>query len=69
MIAVFKTNVSEENHAAILLSALSETFPSAKTNFDLEDCDNILKVEGENIHPGTIIDILNTRGYSCEILT
>lgn len=68
MVEVFKTNVEEVTQSKIILDVLGKTFPSFALNFDLEDCDRILRVEGENILPLKIIAILNTNGYECEIL-
>jgi hypothetical protein len=68
MVEVFKTNVQHNSHAASLLSILSEQFPLFKINFDLEDCDRILRVEGENVSPVQIIELLNSSGHKCEVL-
>lgn len=68
MIEVFKTNVQEIYQAEILVELLLQNLPTNKINFDLEDCDNILRVEGENIPTDIIIKILNKKKYKCEIL-
>jgi len=53
----------------MLLCVLSEAFPSFKINFDLEDCDKILRVEGKHICMEAIIEILSKHGLECEVLT
>lgn len=68
MVEVFKTNVYEEDRSRILLQKLFEYFPNNKINFDLEDCDKILRVEGKNILSEKIMEILNEEGHFCEIL-
>jgi len=68
MVEVFKTDVHNEERAIMLLSVLSQRFPSHRINFDLEDCDRILRVEGLNILPENIISVLNAYGYQCLIL-
>jgi hypothetical protein len=68
MIEVFKTNVQKRAQSKMLLSLLSDTFPSFKINFDLADCDKILRVEGENIEPMRIISMVNENGFECEVL-
>jgi len=68
MVEVFKTNVEQQQDAAMLLSVLSQGFPLHKINFDLDDCDNILRVEGANIMPDRIIGVLISNGYQCSIL-
>jgi hypothetical protein len=39
-----------------------------KINFDLDDCDKILRVEGKNVLPGKIIGLLKANGYQCQAL-
>ncbi len=39
-----------------------------KWNFDLEDCDHILRVETWSLAASTIIDELENAGYWCEEL-
>jgi hypothetical protein len=68
MVEIFKTNVQKKTQSKMLLSTLSVAFPSFKVNFDLNDCDNILRVEGENIEPIRIISMVNDNGFECEIL-
>jgi hypothetical protein len=68
MVEVFKTNVYEEERSKALLQKLLVHFPNNKINFDLEDCDKILRVEGRNILPEKIMEILNEEGHDCEIL-
>ncbi len=68
MVEVFKTNVYEEERSKALLQKLLVHFPNNKINFDLEDCDKILRVEGKNILPEKIREILNEEGHDCEIL-
>jgi hypothetical protein len=68
MVEVFKTNVHQHNHAIMLLSILLEQFPMFKINFDLEDCDRILRVEGTNISVQKITELLRSSGYQCEVL-
>ena len=69
MVEVFKTNVQQLELAEQLVSVLRGRFDFCKINFDLEDCDKILRVEGKQICVETIIEILNTHGLQCEILT
>jgi len=68
MVEVFKTNVQETEKSKIITQKLMEHFPENKINFDLEDCDKILRVEGKNILPGKIMELLNAEGHLCEIL-
>jgi hypothetical protein len=46
MIEIFKTNVQEVSHANEIVALLLEYYPGSKINFDMHDCDKILRVEG-----------------------
>jgi hypothetical protein len=45
MIYVFKTTVDSKSKLALATEVLSDLLPHANWNFDLEDCDNILRVD------------------------
>jgi hypothetical protein len=70
LVEVFKTNVQEETQAAKLLAALGDYFPSYKINFDLQDCDKILRVESRNgaINSNRIMEAIGDFGYVIEEL-
>lgn len=67
-VEIFKTNVADRVQAAGLLSLLAEQFPMLRINFDLSDCDRILRVEGQEIANDLIIDLVTMRGYYCRLL-
>lgn len=68
MVEVFKTNVSHKRAAKRLLGVLSKQFPMFSINFDLEDCDKILRVEGQNIPWEKIARLITENGYQCNLL-
>ena len=68
MVEVFKTNVQKKVQSKMLLCALSEAFPSFKINFDLSDCDKVLRVEGDNMESLRIMTLVKEFGFMCEIL-
>ena len=68
MVEVFKTVVQTKTQSEELISVLSELFPDFKINFDLSDCDRILRVEGNDLPPYKITEILNTRFYQCDLI-
>lgn len=45
MIEVFATNITTEGKAKKVLNQIQEAFPDYMANFDLEDCDKILRIE------------------------
>ncbi len=68
MVEVFKTNVQKKVQSKMLLCILSEAFPSFKINFDLSDCDKVLRVEGDNIEELSTMILVKKYGFKCEIL-
>ena len=68
MVEVFKTNVQKKSQSKMLLCILSEAFPSFKINFDLSDCDKVLRVEGDDMDASRIMILVKESGFSCEVL-
>ena len=68
MVEVFKTNVQKKTQSKMLLCILSEAFPSLKINFDLSDCDRVLRVEGDNMEALGIMILVKEHGFHCEVL-
>ena len=68
MVEVFKTNVQKKTQSKMLLSILFEAFPSFKINFDLSDCDKVLRVEGDNMEALRIMILVKEYGFNCEVL-
>ncbi len=68
MIEVFKTDVQETEQSKMIVKELLEHFPNGIINFDLEDCDKILRIHASSISNHKIIALLNSYGYQCEVL-
>ena len=70
MVEVFKTNVRDAHYATLLVEQIHNTFANYAANFDLEDCDNILRVECKEgtIKPSVIIDFLQSFGFIANVL-
>ena len=68
MVEVFKTNIRDKMTAHLMTAHLQEHFPGGRINFDLDDSDNILRVENDNVCPEEIARILTRKGYTCEVL-
>ena len=47
---------------------INKMLPKATWNFDLEDIDNILRIDSDENIILIIIDLLNMHNYSCEEL-
>ena len=65
MIEIFKTNVQKKSDSNYIISIIKQQFTDCKINFDLEDCDRILRIEGGRFNPKQIIEHLNLQGYIC----
>jgi len=68
MVEIFKTSVRNTREAKFIIQKLAKEFPDHKINFDLSDCDKILRVQGENIFENKIISIVTALNHKCEIL-
>jgi hypothetical protein len=71
MVEVFKTNISEEHQIAWIIRRLKTIFPGYRINFDLGDCDKILRVETQTgkVDSGTLINLMNRWNFQAEILS
>jgi hypothetical protein len=68
MVEVFKTNIKNEFLAEDILQELSQIEPSAIINFDLTDCDRILRVESEENITNSILAFSKKMGFFCQVL-
>lgn len=71
MVEVFKTNVDSRQHARMVLAQILRACAGYKANFDLEDCDRILRVVNisGNVNPSLVINLLRKYGFNGEVLT
>jgi hypothetical protein len=68
MIEVFKTDVTDIAKSSAIIKLLTAHIPGGCINFDLDDCDNILRVQGECFCVETVILLLKNTGHYCELL-
>ncbi len=68
MVEVFKTNVTNPQQADELTGLLRNLLPGSSVNFDLEDCDRILRIEGEDIAAEQVVKLLKTFNCECDVL-
>ncbi|MER0439465.1 hypothetical protein [Emticicia sp. W12TSBA100-4] len=68
MIEVFKTDIRNKTTAKAILNVLKLSFPSANFNFDLNDCDKILRTESSQSISNQVIEVVNSQGFRCEFL-
>jgi hypothetical protein len=68
-VEVFKTNVADHELAKRLVDQIERNFVHCKVNFDLDDCDRILRVvSAGNIRHDLLIDLLKHVGCQAEVL-
>ena len=65
VVEIFKTNVQKESDKNYVIAVIQTQFPDYKINFDLEDCDKILRVEGIDLECDNIMDYVHCLGYTC----
>lgn len=68
IIEVFKTNLTDEAEAQFLKDALQLHYPDSDINFDLDDCDNILRIEGTGLDSFKIERFVEKLGYRISVL-
>jgi hypothetical protein len=66
MVLVFKTSVEKEQDIEQLRPLLNKIIDAdERWNFDLEDCDKILRVETRQVESWTVTSVLAKRGFYC----
>jgi hypothetical protein len=67
-IFIFTTSVEKPEQVTEVKPLLTSVPAITCWNFDLEDCDNILRVEADDISPRDIESLLQTAGFDCREL-
>lgn len=70
MIEVFKTDVTDALDAEVILKHIHNRFVLYEANFDLDDCDHILRVKsilGE-VENDLLIQVLEKMGFKAVVL-
>lgn len=69
MVYVFKTSIKTEKTVKQLTPELNLLLPQTKWNFDLEDCDNIFRVETSREEiKDLVLHFLREKNFFCEEL-
>ena len=71
VVEVFKTNVIHPDHASMLVEQIHTVFGEYRANFDLDDCDKILRVVSHKggIQVTDLVIFLNSLGFDAEVLS
>ncbi|HKO79171.1 MAG TPA: hypothetical protein VJU78_02200 [Chitinophagaceae bacterium] len=65
MVSVFKTSVSSKKKVKMVKPHLDNLHEITKWNFDLHDCDNILRIESNEEISLLVINVLKKSGFQC----
>lgn len=68
MIFIFKTNVGRED-LEFLIPMLELLLNDSNWNFDMEDIDRILRIEGHLETAESAVNLLEANGFYCEELS
>lgn len=70
LVEVFKTNVGDNATAAAIAGKIADQFPDYSVNFDLEDCDKILRIEPASgpVNVRKILSLVKEENVVIEIL-
>lgn len=70
MVEVFRTNVEDPVDARMLLNRIHSMLDGYNANFDLQDCDKILRVEIAHgaVEAAKVMALLANRGFYAEVL-
>jgi hypothetical protein len=62
--------VADQHQANMLIGEIHKNFEQYSANFDLDDCDNILRVRASSpeINSLPLIQLLNSLGFTAEVL-
>lgn len=70
MVEVFKTNIANCDDAKCIVDKIHQHFSDYQANFDLEDCDLILRIKCLNgvVCPNSIIALVQQNGFEAAVL-
>ncbi|MEY4930137.1 MAG: hypothetical protein RI909_861 [Bacteroidota bacterium] len=67
-VLVFKTSVESRDHINYLAPLLDSLAGRGAWNFDLTDCDRILRIVSDQVNPETAMRLINSLGFVCHEL-
>ncbi|MGN6645603.1 MAG: hypothetical protein ACTHJT_03645 [Cytophaga sp.] len=70
MVEVYKTSVQDHIQAKVVKQLLLAQNPSLEINFDLEDCDRILRIKNieDAVDISSVLKVLHETGIYVEVL-
>lgn len=68
MIGIFKTNINTQQDKNTVVNAIAGHFNPTACTVDLEDCDRVLRVVGQQLEEEQLISFVRSLGYHCSQL-
>ena len=66
-IEIFKTDIKNKRNGRKIIKELRSKFPQTKIDIDFDDCDKILRLEGQDFIIEDTVAFVNDAGHQCEI--
>lgn len=67
-IEIYKTDISTKEEASFITALLQFVISDCIMNFDLEDCDHILRIETNRDIKEMVYRVFNKQGFYCQQL-
>jgi hypothetical protein len=67
-IEIYKTNIKTREEASFITALLQFVISDCIMNFDLEDCDHILRIETNRDIKEMVYRVFNKQGFYCQQL-
>lgn len=67
-ILIFKTDLNNPQRINSMQSLLKNINGISRWNVDMQDCDNVLRIEATEVSPRAVENVLKRAGYYCEEL-
>ena len=67
-VEIFKTGVCRANEAESVVNVLLKCFPHYQINFDLDDCDKVLRVVSEINVSMVLVEQLGNLGFTAKVM-
>ncbi|MCJ8208281.1 hypothetical protein MUY27_01085 [Mucilaginibacter sp. RS28] len=67
-VEVWGTNISSARQAGTVIALLRSEFPECRISIDLEDCDKVLRIEGCDVAPAIVVNLVTGLGFLCRDL-
>ena len=68
MVEVYKTNIQTKYQCKDIIRIMLKYNPLYKINFDLKDCDRVLRIEAVSVNSKDVILLFAECGFECEVL-